>query len=98
MKMKEIKIIARSEKGRTAIEQNVHDFLKEKKRVKMLGSLMGIKQEIINLDPLTVSLSINSRLYENIIDMTDWRVKIENSLSGQGCNDGEDFIIEVNEC
>lgn len=91
--MKEIKVIAKTFKGRVAIEQHVHESITTKKKDKLMFRLMGYRQEVIKTEPYTLLIQLKNKVYQNLVKCKDVENLINDTLNKNGAKKDRDYYF-----
>lgn len=95
--MKSVKITARTENGKIAIERALHEGIKQDRRSRFLFKMLGYTQEIISREPFIVMVSLTKKVYQQIIKAQDIANKIQEALTENDAKKDTDYLIEVTE-
>ena len=93
MKIKSLKIIAKTENGIKAIKSHI-DTTKTKEM--HMARLLGYKQQVISLEPFTLLVTLNWQL-QRLIKQEDLTRKIKEAMKQNKAKYNQDYIIVVEE-
>lgn len=93
--MRELKIIAKTEKGEESIKAVLGEDKKENLITKMLLGSMKIKKMILSSSPLTVAFLIQSKKFQLLLNPKDFSRMVTDRLDEKGSKKDIDYRIEV---
>ena len=93
--MNNLKIIAKTEEGKKAINQHISESHKQKLHVKIMFKQMGYHQELINTDPLTLEITLKNKRLGGMIKKEHFVREITEALKLNGAIMDIDYSIEA---
>lgn len=92
--MKELRIIAKTEKGEKALKQHVAECCKLKRAEKMMRKLTGVNQEVSCLEPYTIRLWATPNKPFSLVKPKHAITEINEQLAKNGAVPDIDFKVE----
>jgi len=93
--MKSIKIITKSDKGKLALEHHIAETTKLKKRTKLAFKMLGYTQEVTNMEPYTVEITLTNKYFQHLVKASDVLAKVSEAMGENGALLERDYIYEV---
>lgn len=91
--MRKIKIIARTELGRKAMESHIVESMKQNKKNKTMFKLLGFSQYVTATEPYTIELKIKSNVIGKLLNPVDIISKVKEAITENGALHEIDYDI-----
>ena len=69
--MRNIRIIAKTSKGRMAMEEHIRESMQLKRHEKFMWKTMGYTQDVFSGEPFTITITIRNKHFQQIIKAED---------------------------
>lgn len=93
--MKKIIITALTKWGSAALNRHIREAKRLSRKQRLIFKLAGFKQEVINIDPYTIELTIKNRFIDNPSYIESIITEITNALKHNAANKDQDYTIKI---
>ncbi len=93
--MNKIKITAKTERGKEALEQHINDSRKMGFRKKAMMKVIGISQKITVTNPLTLEVCFTNKRISQVIHPEHFTAEIYKFMESFGVEKDKDYCVEV---